>query len=128
MMAKWTVYDSISVTRLCEIKKLALRRGTWFNVLNRTERGVLDLTMRYVDRIRSAKLAKVVTAILMKLKLAMESVIERMVRLVGCCLAQKISRLAASWGNLSASSWNGDKSFVRYLAIIQMNTSGLLKI
>jgi len=127
MVERLAIDDLISVKRLCEAKRFALRRGAWFNVLNRAERGIIDLTVRYVDRIRSAKLAKVVTAILIKLKLIMESAIERMVRLIGRSLAQKISRLAASWGNLSASSWVRDDDFARYLAITQMSTSGLFK-
>ena len=109
--------DIISVGRLVEVKRVALRRGVWFRALDRVERGVLDLIIRCVDRIRSAMLAKVVMAILIKLKLAMESMVERMVRVVGRSLAQKVSRIAVSWGNRSASKWAEDPGFARYLAV-----------
>jgi hypothetical protein len=106
-----------SVGKLAEAKKFALRRGVWFRALSRVERGVLDLTVRYVDNIRSSKLATLVTAILDKLQLAMESVVDRMVRLVGVPQAKKISGIAVSWGNRSASGWADDRDFARFLAL-----------
>lgn len=113
-----TALDGVlTVGRLVEARRAALRRGVWFRALNRVERGVLDLTVRCVDSIRSAKLAKVLTAILDKLKLASESMAERMVRIVGVPLAQKMSRIAVSWGNRSASGWAEDCGFARYLAL-----------
>lgn len=120
--------DIIFVGRLVEAKRAALRQGFWFRALDRVERGVLDLTIRYVGNIRSAKLAKMVTAILIKLELAVESVVERMVRVVGRSLAQKVSRMALSWGNRSASQWAEDISFARYLAVTQMNTPRLFQV
>ncbi len=107
----------LSVGRLVEARRAALRRGVWFRALNRVERGVLDLTVRYVDSIRSTKLATVVTAILDKLKLASESIADRMVRIVGVPLAQKMGSIAVSWGNCSASGWAEDRGYARYLAL-----------
>lgn len=107
---------SLSLGTLAEAKKAAFRRGIWFRVLNRVERGVVDLTMRYVDDIKSTKLAKVLTAIMEKLQLATESIADRLARTVGVSLAKKISDIAVSWGNGSASQWAEDRSFARYLA------------
>ncbi len=107
---------------LALIKKFAQRRGIWFRALNRVERGILDLTTQYVQYIRSAKLAKVLTAIIEKLKTASESVVDRMVRIVGLSLAQKISDISFGWGNHSAISWAFDTDFARFLAVGHMNT------
>jgi hypothetical protein len=123
-----TSCDLLSVSRLLEARRLAIRRGVWFRALNRLERGVLELTVKCVDSIKSAKLAKVVTAILVKLKLAMESAVERTVKIVGHSLAEKISNIALSWGNRSASKWREDPSFARYLAITHMNTQRLFQV
>jgi hypothetical protein len=125
---RMTLDGVLSVGRLAEARKAALRRGVWFRALNRVERGVLDLTIRCVDNIRSAKLATIVTAIMNKLELAMENMVERMVRTVGRSLAQKASRIALSWGNLSASQWAEDPCFARYLAITQMNAPRLFQV
>jgi hypothetical protein len=108
--------DFLSVRRLADAKKVALRRGVWFRALNRVERGVLDLTVKFVDKIRSATLATVVTAILDKLTLAMESTVDRLVRTVGMSLAQKVSTIAVSWGNRLAQKWANDRDFARFLA------------
>ena len=106
-----------SVGRLVEAKKLALRRGVWFRVLDRVERGIIDLTVRYVVCIKSVKLAKVVTAIMEKLQYAAESIVERLVRTVGLPLARKISDVAVSWGNRLASMWADDRSFAVFLVV-----------
>ncbi len=107
---------SISVGRLVDAKKTALRRGVWFRSLSRVERGIIDLTVRYVDSIKSTKLANVVTAIIEKLHFAIESVADRLMRTIGLALARKISDIAVSWGNGSASNWAEDRAFAKYLA------------
>lgn len=112
----------VSVNQIVTFKKAALRRGIWFRALSRVERGILDLTVRCVVCIRSAKLASLVSAILYKLKLAAESIVDRLVRTVGFSLARRVSCLAQSWGNRSASSWADDARFARYLAVTQLNT------
>ena len=111
-----------SVGKLAEARRDAFRRGVWFRALSRIERGVVDLTLRYVDNIKSAKLAKVLTAIMEKLQQATESMADRLVRLIGVPLAQKTSGIAVSWGNLSAETWANDRGFARYLAFTQQKT------
>ena len=48
--------EKLSVKNLLEVKKLALRRKTWFRSLSRIERAIIDLTVRYVENIKSTKL------------------------------------------------------------------------
>jgi hypothetical protein len=108
---------SISVAKLADAKKIALRRGVWFRSLSRVERGIIDLTVRYVDNIKSIKLAKVVKAIIGKLQYAMESSLDKLVRTIGLPLARKISNIAVSWGNCLANFWADDPVFARFLVI-----------
>lgn len=105
----------------------ALRRGVWFKVLNRMERGLIDSVIKVVDRVRSTLLAKVLTSVVKKLLTAMESKVTRMMREVGQSLAQKISLIAQSWGNKSAKEWITNKGFIQYLAVTVMNTPLLFK-
>jgi hypothetical protein len=107
---------------LVQAKRVALRRHVWFRSLSLVERGIVDLTVQCVDRIRSGKLAKLLTAIMDKLQSAMESMVERLVRTIGVPLAEKISRLAAGWGNVSAKSWASDLSFAVFLVVMQRNS------
>ena len=108
---------SPSVELLVQAKKLALRRGVWFRVLSRVERGVIDLTVKCVDNVKSRRLAKLLTAIISKLESAMESVVDRLVRTVGLPLAQRVSNVAVGWGNRLASVWACDRSFARFLVV-----------
>lgn len=113
-----------SARKLAEFKKTALRRGTWFRALSRLERGVIDLTVKYVENIKSQKLAKVVTAIIEKLQQAIETTADRLVRTIGLPLARKNSNIAVSWGNLSASEWAEDRTYARYLTLNTTNGGG----
>ncbi len=113
------------VARILIIKKAALRGRIWYRALSRVERGILDLTVRYVDCIRSATLANVVTAIIEKLKLAREGLVDRLVRTVGFSLARKVSAMAVGLGNHLATRWADDAGFARYLAVTQLNNGRL---
>lgn len=111
----------ISVTELSKIKILALRQKVWYKSLNHLERSIIDLTVKYVDSIKSTKLAQVVTGIVSKLESALESIVDRLARSVGLSLAQKISSIAVSWGNRSAHAWADDLAFARYLTVTNHN-------
>lgn len=114
--------QSVSVLSLAEAKKIAFRRGIWYRALNRLERSTVDLTLKYVDKIKSTQLAKVLTAILNKLKQATESTIDRLARTLGMPMAEKLSSIAVNWGYHSASKWATDPSFARYLVICAAKT------
>ena len=108
---------AVFIEKIVEVRKLALRRGVWFRALSRLERGVVDLTVKYYDNVKSTKLAKVLTAILEKLQHATENTFDRLVRTVGTLEAQKISGIAVSWGNLSALAWAQDVGFASYFVL-----------
>jgi len=116
------IQDIISVGKLAEARRRAMRRGAWFRVLDRAERAIIGLTIRCVDRIRSPMLAKIVTATLIKLKLATESHVKRLVRTVGPSLARKVSGIAREWGNRSAKEWAWDPGFTQFLVVMRINT------
>ena len=98
------------------VRTRALRRGLWFRVLDRVERGLVDLTIRWVDRVKSGRLAQVLVRILEKLVLAME---DRMVRVLerGRVLALRASGLAVLWGDEVAFGWRFDAGFQRVLGL-----------
>ncbi len=120
--------DNLTQANLAEIRKKALRHGAWFKVLDRTERAILSLTIRCVERIKSPRLAEIVRTILIKLRDAMKGKVERIMETTGCQLAQKLSQVAQSWGNMSAQGWAKDLNFIQYLAITLMNTPAMFRI
>lgn len=98
------------------VRTRALRRGVWFRVLDRVERGLVDLTIRWVDRVKSGELAKVLVRILGKLVQALDTGMVRFLE-KGRMLALRASELAVGWGNLSAYQWRDDLGFQRTLGV-----------
>ena len=109
---------------LVKIKVRALRRKVWFRALSRVERGVIDLTIRCVERIRSHALTKAVLAIIDKLlRILGEEFLTKAER-IGREIVEKHSYVALNWGNRDALTWKGDLDFVRFLGIIAVNDRG----
>ena len=94
-----------------------MRRGAWFRDLKHSERKLLNLTIRVVERVRSFLLVKIVSRLVSKLCEAMESEIFRLMRTEGRNLAEKLSKIAEAWGNRAAKSWARDHSFIQYLTV-----------
>jgi|SRR5437667_744467 len=106
----------LSKNSLLRLKTKALRNRVWFRVLSRIERGLLDLTMKWVDRVKSTKLTHILGEILTKLLSAMNQSMERDFQR-GRGLARVISSWALSWGNATARNWRSDIGFQRALGL-----------
>ena len=80
------------------------------------ERGLLDLTMRWVGDVRSRTMIRVVIRILLKLARAlnrsMVGVFEK-----GESMAASISEIAVAWGNDLAHGWRFELGFQRALGM-----------
>jgi hypothetical protein len=115
---------SVPLTReaLAKLRLKALRRGVWFRDLKHSERKLLSLTIRVVQRVHSFILAKLVSRIVGKLCEAMESRIFRLMRTEGRTLAEKISKIGQAWGNRAAKSWAKDSGFIQYLTINSLSS------
>ena len=106
---------------LADIKRKALRRGVWFSALDRVERGILTLTGRLVDRVRSTALCVELVKILAKIRDASKSGFVRRMEEYGIGKAEELVRIAMDWGNWAARDWIMDARFVKYLTVIDMN-------
>jgi hypothetical protein len=91
-----------------------LRRRLWYSTLSRMERGLVDLTIRWVDKVRSGLMAETLLRILVKLALALETGMERVLGR-GRVLAVRASELAVGWGNSAAFSWRFETAFANAL-------------
>jgi hypothetical protein len=105
---------------LADVKKKALRRGVWFSALDRVERGILTLTSRLVDRVRSTELCVELVKILAKIKDAMKSGFVRKMEEYSLGQAKKLAAQAMAWGYSSAKAWASSLGFVRYLTMIDL--------
>ena len=106
---------------LLMFKKRALRLNLWFRVLSRTERAIVDLTLKYVERIRSPILETTVSNITNKILKALEHGFLSKAEEIGQEIAKQMCRIAQKWGNDEASEWRLDVNFVRFLGVITLN-------
>ena len=102
---------------LAELRDLAKHREIWWKAVSKTDRDVINLTIRYVSRPKSLKLITVLARIVVKLKEALISPLRRLMGQVGKPLALRLSRLAVRWGYKSAEKWAEDEGFIRYLTV-----------
>lgn len=125
-----SVQNQIAITRskLVNLRAKAIRRGIWFKVLSKPERACIELTIKIVDKVRSHLLAKVLASIIRKLLDAMKSKFVHVMEEIGCSIARKLSRIALNWGNISATRWVKNHSFIQYLTVIHMNTPPMFKL
>ena len=82
---------------LIGFKTRGLRRRLWYSTLSRMERGLVDLTIRWVDKVRSGRMTETLLRILAKLALALETGMGRVLGR-GRELALRASSLAVGWG------------------------------
>jgi len=106
---------------LMRIKTRALRQRIWFKVTSGLERGIVDLSIRCVERIRSPVLAGILSEIIRKALGTLENGFVKRAEKVGAEIANKVCGFALAWGNRAASSWKHDPSFVRFLGVNAVN-------
>jgi len=113
---------------LIRMRAKAIRRGVWFRTLTKSERAQLDLTIKVVQKVRSFLLRRVLTPLVKKLQEAMETMVTRMIRVVGSSLAQKLSQIAQNWGNTFATMWAKDHGLIQYLTITHINRPAMFRL
>jgi len=106
---------------LVRVRSKALRTGVWFRALSSDDRTFLSLTIRVVDRVRSALVGREIVKVLKKIKDALKSPFVRLMESLGLERARRISEQAHSWGYKGAGSWEYSFGFVRYLTVIELN-------
>ena len=110
-----------------KLKRLSIRSGAWFRVINWKQRRLLDITMRTVDKVRSSLLLKVLAPLVKRLLETLGGNVRtgtlvlmgkgayNMMR----SAAEKIVAVAQKWGNKSAKEWL-DERFLRYLVVMSL--------
>ena len=105
-----------------KVKARALRRRVWFKVTSRLERGIVDLAIRCVERIRSPVLTRIISEIVRRISMTMGNGFLETANRLGSAIAEKVCGIAERWGNENASSWKCDSSFITFLGINAVNS------
>lgn len=106
---------------LLKVKTRALRLNVWFRVLSRTERAIVDLTLKCVERIRSHILEATISGIIDKIIKALECRFLVNVENIGRKMANQVCEIAEKWGNKGAFAWKLDRDFIIFLGINAVN-------
>jgi len=103
---------------LLEIRREALRKRVWFNALDIVERGILDISARVFNVVKSELLNIQLVRIIAKLRYAFKSDFINYLERYGMERVRIIRSQAASFGYQRAESLLGDFEFVRYLIFL----------
>jgi len=117
----------IRLDELARIRSRAIRQGVWFRVLNRLDRGLVNLALKLTKSVRSEILAEALFSVVRKLQEAFVSKVRLSIRQIGAPLARKLSLIAQEWGNAIARYWMYDRSFMKFLTIMHMNNPEVFK-
>ena len=112
----------IVLKELSKLRRKSIRKGVWFNALTKIQRGIVDLTLRYVERVRSKILEKVLSEIMSKLRYVVDHFFTWMLELTGQPIAERMSRAAAALGVKGADRWMEDQSYIQLLGLHDLST------
>lgn len=118
---QWRTTVQMFTRRFLEdVRKKALRRGVWYTTLDNIERGIIFLTSRIVDQVRSSALGIEIVKILAKLKDALKSRFVRRMEEYGFRRVRILAAQAGEWGYNAAETWSSDLGFVRYVTLLDV--------
>jgi hypothetical protein len=106
---------------LLEARRSALRRRIWFSALDNTERGILSISSKIIDTVKSDILNSLLVKIILKLKNALEIGFIRYFENFGLKRMRIIQGQAYLFGYIHAGELSRDVGFVEYLAFLDYN-------
>jgi hypothetical protein len=106
---------------LDRVRRRAWRKRVWFTACTKVERGIIDLTIRCVDTVRSTRLALILGRVVVKILKACRSQFVMRVERTGSELAARLSHIGASWGMTHAAGWKGDQAFLQWAGVNAVN-------
>ena len=106
----------ISQNYLRTVRLAALRKRVWYRVLDRVERGIVNLTIEVVVKVQSSVLAVELVKILVKLRDASKSTFIRHVEGYGYMKLRLVVEQAKGFGS-EALGWLMDLGFAEWFAL-----------
>ena len=116
----------ISLDYLRDVRRQAYRKRVWYRAIDSLERGIINLTIRFVESVKSLRLTKVLEGIVLKLSEAMKSRFTRHVETYGVGKLVELVAIAEGFGSVVARGWLRDKGFPRLIALNHMNNPGVI--
>lgn len=122
-MMKYLVSSSAMFTKkfLSAVRCQALRKRVWFRALDAIERGILSLSARVIENVKSSVLYHQLASIVEKLGDACKSDLLRHFERFGMDRLRVIRSQALRFGYKEAGKMNLDLDFVKYLMFLDYN-------
>ncbi len=117
LLTNTPVECSTKTSELPGLRRRALRKGLWFKILSNIERGLVNLTIKYVKDPRSPMLISALSEIMTRIADAVKSTYMHILESIGRPLATQRATAALSWGNSQAQEWFNDRAFWRFLGL-----------
>jgi len=106
---------------LLTVKTRALRLNVWFRALSKTERAIMDLTIKCVERVRSHTLEATLSYIVDKILKALECRFLMKAEKIGRQIVMQMCKIAEKWGSKDALTWEYDQGFITFLGVNALN-------
>jgi len=106
----------LSIETLRATRGCALRKRVWYRALDGLERGIVNLTITLVERVKSLRLAGTIADILEKLEDALKSEFTRHLEAYGYGKMRDAIRAALCFGDRLALGWD-QESLARLLTL-----------
>ncbi len=106
---------------LSDVRRLALRRKVWYSALDSLERGILSISARIIDGVRSSVLNVQLVKIIAKLRDASKSGFMVHLERFGLERVRVVQASAERMGYSRATEMVKDLEFIRYLIFLDYN-------
>ncbi|MGD0804213.1 MAG: hypothetical protein ABSA11_09090 [Candidatus Bathyarchaeia archaeon] len=106
---------------LSGVRRQALRRRVWYSALDGLERGILSISARIIDDVKSSLLNVQLVRIIAKLRDACKSGFVRHLERYGVERVRVVQGEAFRLGYLGAGVLSKDLGFIRYLMFLDYN-------
>ncbi len=106
---------------LSEVRRQALRRRVWYSALDCVERGILSISAKVIEGVKSSLLNIQIVRIIAKLRDACKSGFVRHMERYGVERVRVVQAEAARLGYLGAAALSRDLGFIRYLMFLDFN-------
>jgi len=103
---------------LSEVRRQALRRRVWYSALDCVERGILSISAKVIDDVKSSLLNIQLVRIIAKLRDACKSGFVRHMERFGVERVRLVQAEAARLGYFGAAALSMDLGFIRYLMFL----------
>lgn len=118
--------SNLSPGILIKARREAVKKRIWLNALDDLERGIMNLTIRFVETPRNNSLKRILVSILAKLEHAAESAFKKHIENYGFNKLFELVQFSKACGNTAARGWI-EHGFAEWLALNNYNDSGWCK-